>query len=143
VDFRFPKQQLRPKVYKCCATEKSANGEKECQWEAVFDFQQVLPGESVDLMIENLRPGNTLQSDEQSTVIPFPVRIEMAEVTMWILLPEGKEYRSFRIRRKANDGKVEEVKVASEYLAEDFTILAFRLLSVKANYDYELQWYYK
>jgi predicted acylesterase/phospholipase RssA len=142
MEFRFPRQQLQPKVYKSCTAENSLSGEKECQWEASFDFQQVLPGESVDLLIENLRSGTAVQHNEESTVVPFPTRADMAEMTVWVLMPAGKEYRSFRILRKSQ-GKVEEVKVASEYLAEDSTILAFRLLSVKANYVYELQWFYK
>jgi len=31
----------------------------------------------------------------------------------------------------------------SEYLAEDYTVLAFKLLSLKPDYVYEVQWYYK
>jgi hypothetical protein len=37
---------------------------------------------------------------------------------------------------------VEGVKVVTEYLADDFTILAFKLLSVKPDYVYEVQWFY-
>ena len=142
MEFRFPRQQLQPKVCKSCATENSPSAEKECQWEVIYDFQQVLPGEPVDLLIEDLRSGGSVQNNEESTAISFPARTDMAEMTVWVLMPAGKEYRSFRILRKGQ-GKVEEVKVASEYLAEDSTILAFRLLSVKANCTYELQWYYK
>ena len=39
--------------------------------------------------------------------------------------------------------KVEEVKLVTEYLAEDSTILAYKLLSVDAGYTYEVTWYYK
>ena len=118
MEFRFPRQQLQPKMCKSCATENPASGEKECQWEVIYDFQQVLPGEPVDLLIEDQVPGGILQHNEASTAIPFPVRTDMAEMTVWVLMPAGKEYRSFRILRKGQ-GKVEEVKVASEYLAED------------------------
>jgi hypothetical protein len=142
VEFRFPRQQLQPKVYKSCTEENSVGRGNECQWEAQYDFQRVLRGESVDLLIENLTSGHILQHNETSTVVPFSVGTEIAEMTVWVLLPEGKAYRSFRIIRKGQE-KVEEVKVASEYLAEDFTILAFRLLSLKANYNYELQWDYR
>ncbi len=118
------------------------HGEKKCHWESIFDFQQVLPGESVDLLMDNQTTGHIVQHTEASATVPIPVRTETAELTVWILLPAGKEYRSFRILRKGQ-GKVEEVKVASEYLADDSTILAFRLLSMKPNYLYELQWFYK
>ena len=60
-------------------------------------------------------------------------------------MPEGKEYRSFRIIRyeTGKPEKVEAVKVVTEYLAEDFTILAFKLLSLKAGYTYEVSWTYR
>jgi hypothetical protein len=66
-------------------------------------------------------------------------------VTRWILLPKGKEYRSFRVVRykTENPDKVEPVKIVTEYLAEDYTILAYKLLSVDAGYTYEVTWYYK
>ena len=38
---------------------------------------------------------------------------------------------------------MEPVKVVTEYLAEDSTILAYKLLSVKAGYTYEVTWFYK
>ena len=37
----------------------------------------------------------------------------------------------------------ENVKVVTEYLADDYTILAFKLLSVEAGYTYEITWYYR
>jgi hypothetical protein len=66
-------------------------------------------------------------------------------VTRWILLPKGKEYRSFRVVRykTENPDKVEPAKIVTEYLAEDYTILAYKLLSVDAGYTYEVTWYYK
>ena len=40
--------------------------------------------------------------------------------------------------------ETEEVfKFASEYLEEDYTILAFKLLALEPGYVYELTWYYK
>jgi hypothetical protein len=38
---------------------------------------------------------------------------------------------------------MEEVKVVTEYLAEDYTILAYKLMLGKAGYTYEVQWFYK
>ena len=46
-------------------------------------------------------------------------------------MPGGKEYQSFRIIRyeTGKPENVEAVKVVTEYLAEEFTIIAFKLLS--------------
>ena len=37
----------------------------------------------------------------------------------------------------------EDAKIVTEYLAEDKTILAFKLLSLKPGYVYEVIWYYE
>ena len=60
-------------------------------------------------------------------------------------MPEGKEYRTFQlIRYKTGKPETtENVKVTTEYLAEDHTILAFKLLSLKAGYTYEVTWFYR
>jgi hypothetical protein len=60
-------------------------------------------------------------------------------------LPKGKEYRSFRIVRyqAGKPDTAEAVKIVTEYLAEDSTILAYKLLSVDAGYTYEVTWFYK
>ena len=89
--------------------------------------------------------GQFLRRDETSTTLTFAIHAETAEVTRWILLPKGREYRNFRIVRfkTATPDKVEGVKIVTEYLAEDYTILAFKLLSVEGGYTYEVTWYYK
>ena len=33
--------------------------------------------------------------------------------------------------------------MVTEYLADDYTILAYKLMSCKAGYTYEVIWYYK
>jgi hypothetical protein len=35
------------------------------------------------------------------------------------------------------------VRVVTQYLAEDYTILAFKLLALDAGYTYEVTWFYK
>ena len=77
--------------------------------------------------------------------MPFHIQAETAELTTWVLMPEGQEYRSFRIIRypTGKPEEVEAVKVVTEYLAEDFTILAFKLLSLKPGYTYEVNWTYR
>ena len=89
--------------------------------------------------------GEFLLRGAASTSITFQNQADTAEVTRWFLLPRGKEYRSFRILRWETGKleKVEHVKVVNEYLADDSTILAYKLISVKAGYSYEITWFYK
>jgi hypothetical protein len=116
-----------------------------CRWEASFDFQKVPVGNPVELFIESQGPGPFFEGGEGSSTYPIEVDAETAELSHWFLLPEGQRYRDYRIVRHetGKPGTVEQVKVVSEYLADDSTILAFKLLSVKPGYTYEIQWYYK
>jgi hypothetical protein len=125
--------------------EGSAPDQKECRWHASYDFQQVPAGDFVDLIVEYHSPGQYLQHGGNGTAMVFPIRAETAELTTWILMPEGKEYRNWRVVRyeTGKPEKVESVKVVSEYLADDFTILAFKLLSLKPGYTYEVSWSYQ
>src|SRR5262249_32150607 len=41
---RFPKQELQPKL-RMCPMENTADGEKQCHWEASWDFEKVPAGE--------------------------------------------------------------------------------------------------
>jgi hypothetical protein len=71
--------------------------------------------------------------------------METIELTRWLLLPAGKEYRNFQLIRYES-GKpetTEKVNIVTEYLSDDYTILAFKLLSLKAGYTYELTWFYQ
>jgi hypothetical protein len=38
---------------------------------------------------------------------------------------------------------VEAVRVVTEYLAEEYTIIAFKLLSLDSGYSYEVSWTYR
>src|SRR5215207_3581758 len=127
---RFPPQQVPAKV-RMSPVDHSPRGRKECRWEASFDFTRVPAGDYVDLIVEQLSPGLFLQRGENSTTLTFEMQAESAEVTRWLLLPKGREYRSFRIIRykTGEPDKVEVVRVVTEYLAEDSTILAYKLLS--------------
>jgi hypothetical protein len=57
----------------------------------------------------------------------------------------GKEYRDFHISRHetATPEKAETVHLVTKYLAEDSTILAFKLLALKPDWTYEISWVYK
>jgi hypothetical protein len=140
--FRFPPQQLPAKL-RMSNVESSVPSEKECHWEASFNFEKVPAGDYVDLFFEELSPGQFLHRGEKST--SYAMHIETAEVTRWILLPKRTEYRNFRIIRykTGKPDKVEPVQIVTEYLADDYTILANKLLAVDAGYTYEVTWYYK
>jgi predicted acylesterase/phospholipase RssA len=141
---RFPAQQLEARLRKCELDELLA-GEKKCRWEATFDFSKVPAGDTADIIIEHCSPGYYLQSGTNGASINRPVLVETAELTMWILMPEGKEYQNFRILRHDNEKPemVDSVKPISEYLPDDYTILAFKLLALKPGYRYEVSWVYK
>src|SRR5262249_35908579 len=127
---RFPPQQVPGKI-RMCNVLSSTPGQKACRWEVSFDFEKVPAGDHVDLLIEQLSPGQFLHRAEGWTTLRFAVQAKTAEMTRWILLPRGREYRNFRIVRykTGKPDKVEPVKIVTEYLAEDSTILAYKLLS--------------
>jgi predicted acylesterase/phospholipase RssA len=140
---RFPEQQLRPKLH--IMQMDSAEGEELCRFEMSVDFQKVPHGDIVDVIYEYYTPGLFLQRGDRSTTITFPTEANTAEVTRWFLMPRGREYKNFRILRHQT-GKaatVEAVKGYTEYLADDFSILAYKMSSVKAGYTYETTWFYK
>jgi hypothetical protein len=141
---RFPPQQLQPKLL-ISDLESSAPGQEECRFEARFDFTGVPAGEHVDLMVDELSPGRYLERGQNGTALSFLVQAETAELTTWVLMPRGREYRDFRISRHetGKPEKAEAVHLVTEYLAEDFTILAFKLLALKPGWTYEVTWVYK
>jgi hypothetical protein len=119
--------------------------QNECHRRATSDFQRVLHGKLVDLVVECQSHELNLQLAGNGTVMVFPARADTAELAAWILMPEGKQYQSFRIIRydTGKPEKVDTVKVVTEYLAEIFTIIAFKLLSLKAGYTDEVSWFYR
>jgi hypothetical protein len=139
---RFPIQQLQPEL---AVVRPQGSDPKDYHWLARYDFRHVPAGEFVDLVVEHHSPGRYLERGAKGTGLVFPVRAETTELIIWILMPEGREYQSFRIVRYET-GKpetVEPVKVVTEYLAEDLTIIAFKLLSLKSGYSYEVSWTYR
>jgi predicted acylesterase/phospholipase RssA len=141
---RFPSQQLQPKL-RMSDLESSVPGQEECRWEASFDFQGVPAGENVDLILDVLSPGQSLERRQNGTAMSFVVQAETAELTTWILMPRGRERRDFRISRyeTGKPEKTEAVHPVTEYLAEDSTILAFKLLALKPGWTYEITWVYE
>jgi predicted acylesterase/phospholipase RssA len=141
---RFPTQQL-PHRLRMCELESSVPGQEEYRWEADFDFQDVPSGDFVELMLDERSPGKYLLGGQGGAGITFQVSLETGELVAWLLMPRGREYRSFNISRQQN-GKPETSEAfrpVTEYLADDYTILAFKLVSLGAGYTYQVRWVYK
>jgi predicted acylesterase/phospholipase RssA len=140
---RFPEQQLRPRLH--IMRLDSAGEEEMCRYEMSVDFQKVPRGDVVDVIYEYYTPGTYVQRGEKSTTLAFPTEAHTAEVTRWILMPRGREYKNFRVLRHetGKPGTVEAVKGYTEYLADDSSILAYKMSSVKAGYTYETTWFYR
>jgi hypothetical protein len=102
-------------------------------------------GDYVNLIVEYQSTGRFLHGTDSTTIVPLNVLADTTEMTTWILMPEGKEYANYRVVRyeKGKRDKAEAVKAVTEYLATDYTILAFKLLSLKADHTYEVSWTYK
>jgi hypothetical protein len=141
---RFPGQQLQPRV-RMCPLEGSPSNERSCRWEVCYDFHAVPAGEYVDLLMEERSPGSYLKRGQNGAVLTFVLQAETDELTTWILMPKGEEYQNFRLVRfeTSKPDKVEAVKIVTEYLADDYSILAFKLLGLKPGYTYELSWTYR
>jgi hypothetical protein len=141
---RFPTQQLRPRL-RMCEAEGSVPGQEECRWEADFDFLGVPAGDFVELILDERSPGVYLEGGQGGAGITFHVVAQTGELTTWLLMPRGKEYRSFFINRHRT-GKPETSEAfrpVTEYLADDYTIIAFKLVSLDPDWTYLVRWLYK
>lgn len=140
---RFPAQQLRPRLYLENLTNPRFDESRP--WLVGADFSRVPVGEPVDIIYEHSSPGLFLHNRIESTSLSFEVETETVELSRWLLMPSGREYRSYRLVRypKFKPEAVEIVKPVTEFRANDFTILAFKLLALNAGYTYELTWFYR
>lgn len=141
---RFPPQQLAPKLYSR-TVGTSGQGDRQVHWEIGVDFRKVPPGESIDVIYEHTSPGLFLRDGVGSTTLGFEVELETAELTRWLLLPQGREYRSFQLVRypTGKPESSEQVRLVTQYVSEDNSILAFKLLALKAGFTYEITWAYR
>jgi predicted acylesterase/phospholipase RssA len=141
---RFPPQELQPRLLRV-NHDPTVTDPKECRWQVAYDLRQVPAGDFVDLIAEYYSPGSYIRRSDTSTTLPLNIRTATAELTLWIMLPAGREYESWRVVRYPNDNphEMERVKVVTEFLADDYSILAFKLLALKSGYAYEVQWFYK
>src|SRR5262249_2716089 len=118
--FRFPPQQILPKLRRCVAENANA-GEKLAQFEVSVDLSKAHAGQIVDIIYEHYSPGDFLQRGAVSTTIASCSHFDTGEVTRWCLMPRGREYRSFQIVRYETGklGTAEVVKGLTEYMADD------------------------
>ena len=102
-------------------------------------------GETADIIYEHRSPGLFLRAGIASTSLTFDIEAETVEMDGWLLLPHGREYRTFQLIRYPTGRlqPVESVTPVTVFRSNDFTILAFRLLALKAGYSYELTWFYR
>jgi hypothetical protein len=141
---RFPTQQLRPRL-RMCEVASSEPGQEECRWEADFDFLSVPAGDFAELLVDERSAGRYLEGGQGGAGIEFHVQAETAELATWLLMPRGKEYRSFQITRNRT-GKPETSEAfrpITEYLADDYTILAFKLVGLGPGWTYQVRWVFK
>jgi hypothetical protein len=123
---RFPQQKLSARLRKC---NLDSPGEKQCRFQASWDFEKVPAGEFVDLLYEHYSPAVFVHRLNNGSSVAVHMQVDTAEVTRWFLMPQGKEYKDFRIL-KYEPGKPEDatpVRLVTEYLADDYTILAYKL----------------
>ena len=141
---RFPTQQLRARL-RMCEVAGSDSGQEECRWEADFDFLSVPAGDFAELILDERSPGRYLEGGQGGAGIEFHVQAETAELATWLLMPRGREYRSFNItRHRAGKPETSEAfRPITEYLADDYTIIAFMLVGLDPGWTYQVRWDYK
>lgn len=141
---RFPPQVLTPTLHSR-TIQDSAGGGQRTRWEVHADFTKVPPGEAVDLMYEHISPGLFVREGNGSATLSFEVEVKTVELTRWLLLPAGRRFSEYRLVRYpvGHPERAEEVYIATQYLAHDQSILAFKLLALDAGYTYDLTWFYR
>jgi predicted acylesterase/phospholipase RssA len=142
--FRFPPQRFPPRLRRMWV-ENPNTQERMCQFEVSVDLSKVPTGQVVDVIYEHYSPAGFVHRGEVSTTSAFASEFDTGEVTRWLLLPSGREYRSFEILRHelGKPATAEVVNGFTELLADESSIIAFQMASVKAGYTYEVTWFYK
>ena len=141
---RFPVQQLKPKLY-VQPTGSSSDGAPLRHFSVGTDFRTVPSDDAAEIVYEHISPGRFVQETTGGVGFTFDIEAETLELSRWILMPEGRQYSSFQITRYriGHPELPENVRLMTEYLAEDRTILAFKLLMPDPGYTYEVTWFYQ
>ena len=141
---RFPVQQLKPKLY-VRTIGSSPEGGPLRHFEVGADFRTVPSDDAADIVYEHVSAGRFVREGSGSVSFAFDIEAETLELSRWILMPEGREYSSYQITRYrvGQPEFPESVRLMTEFLAEDRTILAFKLLMPDPGYTYEVTWFYR
>jgi predicted acylesterase/phospholipase RssA len=142
--FRFPPQRFPHKLWRMPA-ENPSEQETLCHFEVSVDLAKVPCGQVVNFSYEHFSQGLFLRRGEISSAISFRSEFDAVEMTRWILLPRGREYKSYQIVRyeTGKPDAAEIVNGATEYLADDYSIIAYKMPLVKAGDTFEVTWLYK
>ena len=141
---RFPTQLLAPTLH--YRTEPGDSGSAtRVRWVVQADFTKVPPGQSVDVSYEHTSPGLFVRESNGAATLSFEVEVETVELTRWLLLPRGRQFKEYRLIRfqTGHPETAEDAPVVTRYLASNYSILAFKLLALKPGYTYELTWFYR
>jgi predicted acylesterase/phospholipase RssA len=142
--FRFPSSQYQPRLERT-HLENSNGQEASCHFEVSVDLTKTPNGEVVDVVYEHYSPAPFVQLGPNSTTVAFRSEADALELTRWILLPKGEEYRSYQVLRYET-GKpetTEVVKGLTDYMVDDPSVIAFKLALVKAGHTFEVTWFPK
>jgi hypothetical protein len=128
-----------------CEVNSPDSGEEECRWEADFDFVGVPAGDFAELILDERSPGQYLEGGQGGAGVTFHVPVETAELTMWLLMPRGRDYWGWNMSRHqtGHPETSEAFRPITEYLADDYTILAFKLVGLAPGYTYQVRWVFK
>jgi hypothetical protein len=139
--FRFPPSQYQPRLRRT-SVDSSNTPNESGHFEVSVDLSKVPTGQVVDVTYEYYSPGVFLKRSEKSTTVTFCSEVDAVEFTRWILLPKGEEYRSYQIVRyeTGKPGTAEAVREYTDYMADDPSIIAFKMPLVKACYTFEVTW---
>ncbi len=143
VQVRFPPQPLPATLLKTLDRPGPRPGTTTSSWGVAYDFSNVAEGqiESVSVLIQSL--GTMLgRSTAETSRLDFNVTTDAAQLSMWVLMPSGRSYKSWMLTRESG-GKVEQVAPFQEFLAEDFTIIGFEMVTVKVGETYAISWTYR
>lgn len=142
--FRFPPAEHRPKLWRACVAESDTQL-ATCDFEVSVDLSKAPSGQFIDLIYEHYSRGVGIQRDKTSTTVAFRTDMDALELSRWFLLPQGEQYHSYQLLRyetgKPNTSEI--VHGFTNYMADDPSIIAFRLALVKAGYTYEVTWFHK
>src|SRR5262249_33715653 len=122
VDARFPAQQLQPWLRRIKQKDPAVDQEHYL-WELSCDFQKGPADTPMDVFVEYSSHDAFDKQVETGHTLSFAVQDHTAEKILWLLMPEGKEYRSWSLIRyeTGKPDRVEAVKPVTEYLAQDYT----------------------